>query len=524
MLPVLRELGRSLCGEILTLRQQHHVSNRHFDLSTPPVHSNSTRLDTLCDKRCIPAILSYVVAFSPHVTVLELSQITIAAEFELQLLARALSGVSTLRSLTVEMKALRMSPEFVASTIIYSCPPLVEYLSLDCDPFNITRYALRKLPGSEDCALWDAVTTLLGTFPERKEALGRLKDWRLSVQGKPIDADAFVSFLRFLPELTSMEIPTIAYQSPPICPECTKAARQIVDLCPKLRHLRKCRGLGPSETMAFTIAEAMPENTLESFYSRQFGNYDDRYIPDLGLQRHSGSLKSIVFEELSKIDMDTHKNLLFEFPALEVFKIDEGGYSELKGITMEDLSSQPWSSTKFRDLKLVVTLGSHLLNGSTLFSEIDCTGPMPPWKNEPEAFFLRIGSLTDLRTLDLRVAAEWSDQNGHWSQNTYKVKTIPGMLVLEDQAAGRIGWLQLLAGLGNLEELRGSFNLDTMLHGFEFRQREADWIVTHWPRLGFIEFYTLKEGTQVDIPPAVQTLQERLPKLKVVKYYRGRLD
>ncbi|KAF9079946.1 hypothetical protein BGX29_005807, partial [Mortierella sp. GBA35] len=84
------------------------------------------------------------------------------------------------------------------------------------------------------------------------------------------------------------------------------------------------------------------------------------------------------------------------------------------------------------------------------------------------------------------------------------------MLVLEDQTAGRTGWLQLLGGLRNLEELRGSFNLDSMLPSFEFGQREADWVVTHWPKLKFIEFYTHEEGTQVDVPPSVRSMLERL--------------
>lgn len=53
------------------------------------------------------------------------------------------------------------------------------------------------------------------------------------------------------------------------------------------------------------------------------------------------------------------------------------------------------------------------------------------------------------------------------------------MLTPENRAKGRLGWLQLLGGLENLEELRGSFNSDTMLPGLKFGQNEADWIVDH---------------------------------------------
>lgn len=90
------------------------------------------------------------------------------------------------------------------------------------------------------------------------------------------------------------------------------------------------------------------------------------------------------------------------------------------------------------------------------------------------------------------------------------------MLTLEDRVSDRLGWLQLLDGLGNLEELHGSFSLDAMLPGFEFSQEEADWVVEHWPKLKFIEFYTPSERENVILPSPVQSMIQRLPGLQVV--------
>ncbi|KAF9118471.1 hypothetical protein BGW39_001158, partial [Mortierella sp. 14UC] len=79
------------------------------------------------------------------------------------------------------------------------------------------------------------------------------------------------------------------------------------------------------------------------------------------------------------------------------------------------------------------------------------------------------------------------------------------MMVLEDRVAGLRGWLESLAELNQLEELNGSFNVDAMLPGFEFGQREADWMVQHWPRLKFVEFYTVVKGAAVEYSAAVQS-------------------
>lgn len=91
----------------------------------------------------------------------------------------------------------------------------------------------------------------------------------------------------------------------------------------------------------------------------------------------------------------------------------------------------------------------------------------------------------------------------------------------EDRTAGRLGWLQLLGGLRNLEELYGSFNLDAMLEGFKFRQEEADWVVEHWLKLRYIEFYKYPRGHCITLPPLAQSMVDRLPGLIVARTLMG---
>jgi hypothetical protein len=197
---------------------------------------------------------------------------------------------------------------------------------------------------------------------------------------------------------------------------------------------------------------------------------------------------------------------------LEVFRISANWQSKFT-LPLNNLVSLTWASKKFRELKLCVQLDKYQQEPDK--DDIASSTPMPTWTIGLERLCRQLGVLTDLRILDLRVAV-WSRSNV-----TYKDKTFAGMLSLEDRTTGRFGWLQLLGGLKNLEQLHGSFNLDAMLEGFEFRQEEADWMVEHWPKLQFIEFYVHHVGKRVTLPPAVQSMVERLPGLEVARTYKG---
>ncbi|KAF9080083.1 hypothetical protein BGX23_002680 [Mortierella sp. AD031] len=190
---------------------------------------------------------------------------------------------------------------------------------------------LRAYPGTEDLALQKTVATLLGECSERKEPLRRLTDWRLALDYRPIDISVIISFLKFLTELRSMDVPAIENCSSASHTKIAEVARQIVSLCPRLRHLSKHhKHHDAAGSMAFAIAEAMAENTprVLSFQT----------IRKL-LQRQSGSLRSLILDDIFLIDTDTLKSILFKLPALEVFKISAYNLSQFK-VSLEDLISQ----------------------------------------------------------------------------------------------------------------------------------------------------------------------------------------
>ncbi|KAF8931217.1 hypothetical protein BGZ47_000188 [Haplosporangium gracile] len=182
-------------------------------------------------------------------------------------------------------------------------------------------------------------------------------------------------------------------------------------------------------------------------------------------------------------------------------------------ILLGDLFHQEWALAKFNELKLYIQLDEEQEEPDE--EELIFSDPMPRWTIGLERFYRQIGALTQLRVLDLRVAVERGNQGSDGDYITYKDKTFPGLLTLENQSKGRLGWLQLLGGLGNLEVLCRLFNLDAMLPRLEFGQREANWVVEHWPKLKFIELYTFLKDTVAVYPAPVQSMLDQLPGLRV---------
>lgn len=90
-------------------------------------------------------------------------------------------------------------------------------------------------------------------------------------------------------------------------------------------------------------------------------------------------------------------------PALEVFRISIAHRSKLE-ISLDELLSQGWTSTKLKELKLCLRLDEE--QEVPYRAEIFFSDPMPRWTIGLERLYRQIGHLTDLRILDLRVAME----------------------------------------------------------------------------------------------------------------------
>ncbi|KAF9910457.1 hypothetical protein EC991_006509 [Linnemannia zychae] len=472
-------------------------------------------LYALCSRNCFPAKFLYVASLSPRLTTLLLNPIKINTHLNLNVFSRTLSSINNLQSLAIWIHTDHLNAESILKALVYSAPSSLELFSLvleSLDDGDVEFSDAEDLDDKDD-HLSDTVSTLLGPITERKKPLGRLTDWKLTNNIGDIDADMFISLLEFLPELTSMDVPSIGFQAPVYTFD---VATRISKACPKLKKLSKQHTLTDQEgMMALALLHKMPANTVE--YLQISWLLEDVRTFGVGLEFHKESIKRIIFDKCQWIVAESLASIFFQCSVLEVFEFWICPDSPLK-IRLEDLVRRQWASNKFTDLMLCLELP---INHQEARQPTEPNISIPSWAVDLERFYRQIGILTSLRRLNLKATVPRRSMT-YLSLITHRGPTFAGMLTLEDRTVGRHGWLQLLGGLKNLEELRGSFNIGVMVAGFEFGQREADWIVDHWSKLRFIELYTYYTPFQdivVDYPPSVQSMVARLPGLKVVQPY-----
>ncbi|KAF9908357.1 hypothetical protein EC991_009909 [Linnemannia zychae] len=450
----------------------------------------------------------YVIRFSPQLTSLSLDNLTIDTQVEFLFFARILSGIATLENLRIELYSREVSAEMFLLTIIRTCPPLVESLSLVTSSGYISDSDSSSPEDSQDKApdIVEALDWLAKPIMDRRGALTRLKKLEFLDLDDFIDSTKYMSIVPFLPALEMLDIP-------PLDSGRTDVAQKIADCCPRLRELNKTDiTFDRHGSMATVLLQALPEQTIESFYFLQLQEKKQTSL-HAGLCCHTKSLRRVCFDECCVINMETVKAILFNCTQLEVFRITTDFKPHFK-IPLTNVVKQPWASTNFTELRLVLALENCLTKRSHNFDPSNIPARSITGLTK---LYRQLASLLELRILDLRVS-DYEDYNSNIPKLLdYSLFSFPGMLTLPSRGRQRKGWLQLLGGLRKLEQLTGSFNVDAMLPGLEFGQREAEWIVCHWPKLKVIEFYTTWwEKSVPEMPPAVEYLQQKLVGLKVI--------
>ncbi|KAF8946795.1 hypothetical protein BGZ47_011381 [Haplosporangium gracile] len=429
----------------------------------------------LCQNSIMPtAWLFYVIRFSPFLTSLTLIRFKIESEEQLNFLGRILSGIGTLENLVLYLCSGEPSMPFL-STIIHSCPPLIKSLTLGIESLDDF-----SSEGSEDDDdITDAPAAVSRPIEDRQAPLARLTKLEYVPFGGRVDAEQYMSILEFLPAVEMMNIPAVDNARRDV-------ALRLAECCLRLKSLKQT-GLSFDRqgVMAFQILEALPVNMIESLLITQVQERpSSRDL--LGLHYHFQSLKSIIIDVCIRINQVTVNAILFECPELEVFRITSYAHSNFEH-SLREIVKKPWASTKFKELRLVLTLNELAKLPMDYYPEEDMT---PAGVKRLARFYQQLGSLRELRILDLKVDF---DKGGMYDEDEpveYFHYSFPGMLTLEDRRRYRKGWLGQLGGLTKLEELRGSFNLESMLEDFEFEMSEVLWIGDHWPNLKVIELFS----------------------------------
>ncbi|KAF9091744.1 hypothetical protein BGX23_004893, partial [Mortierella sp. AD031] len=388
---------------------------------------------------------------SALISELQLDPFMIGYEFEVNNLAWTISGITTLQALS-----LKLVPVYYSHCVGRSAE-IVPHSTILTDTD-----ILRDQPPAR-----------------RQEPLYRLKKF---MGAKSLFELAHISvILQHCPELVSMNVPSVQLTN-----SVDHTAAAITELCPKLNSLSQLGdGDDIAEPLMMTIMDRLPQDTLESFvyfWHQMSNNRLDTY-----LGRHFNSLRRIELDECGSVRQELIPEILFNCRVLEVLALKEAKSNDLE-ITVGDLVTGPWASTKFVELALVVDIG--LIRILMNKNRIDFTEEEKAKVLFLEKFYRQIGILTALKILQLNVLVTAMALDMEEEPLAHRDFIFPGFLTLGDEDdEGRWGCLGELAGLKNLEVVRGSFNMESTLTLPEFEQGDTAWMRMNWARLHSMEFF-----------------------------------
>lgn len=447
------------------------------------------------------ARLFYVVRFSPLLTSLTLIRFKIESYEQLNFLARILSGIGTLEDLDLCLCS-GLPSLTILSTIIHCCPQLVK--SLKVRIVRLYDSPSTSEDSDEDDDIPDLPAGVSGPIEDRQTPLTRLTNLEFVPREDRVDAEQYISILEFLPALEMTDIPAVDSSQHDV-------ALHMTECCPRLKSLRQTGfSFDRQGTMMLQLLDAKEANTIESALIFQIQERpSSRNL--LGLYHHFLSLKSIIFDACTRVNQVTVNAILFECPDLEVFGITSYVHSDFKH-SLQGIVKKPWASNKFKELRLVLTLNELAKLPDDYYPEEDMT---PVGVKRLTKFYRQLGSLRELRILDLKVDFDKGNMYDEDEPVEYFHYSSPGFLTLEDRRRYREGWLGLMGGLTKLEELRGSFNMKAMLEGFEFEMSEAYWIANNWPNLKVIELFSKRRANKWKKNQMAKMLKAMHPELNI---------
>ncbi|KAF8936184.1 hypothetical protein BGZ47_009624 [Haplosporangium gracile] len=427
-------------------------------------------------------------------------------------LCRTISGLQHLK--TLQLNSLvpnELSPRALEA-IFFSCPaPLEElYIHLIMEDDDQT---LRLEPLKGD---WDYRQ---GPVVLRKEPLHWLKTLEIPSSYTGYQAPLLCSILEHCPALESFPVPSLRNT---VVTE--KVAETIGKHCPHITSLVMPRPfLDNKGVTIMAMMQAIPAQQLKTFVLFAYREYfPDRLVA--AWTRHSETLQRIELTSCRTIASTALRTALVNCRSLEVLELTEF-YSSKCCLTLEDAVMDKWACTKLRTLNIPVKLTT---NGKSPLYLTDSSKGW--WMKEDHAhwdmlgkFYAQIGSLTELRILDLRSAASIHTPSevdpDHMKEIAFEENCLPGMLVLEDLTKERLGYLSKLAGLTQLQELRGSIVWKRMPEDGRMGEREVEWLVAHLPVLSVAHFlpkgykYSEERVEANEVPEVLQALQSRRPEL-----------
>ncbi|KAF9295296.1 hypothetical protein BGZ88_002384 [Linnemannia elongata] len=190
--------------------------------------------------------------------------------------------------------------------------------------------------------------------------------------------------------------------------------------------------------------------------------------PQPAFFRHSSSLRRILFDNCGMSKGRYIGLVLAECVGLEELELCPKRVGQVSFMYLEDaVASMPWACSKLRHLSFAIARdaipgdlghrGSGQVPGCYQIPESEADLEKKTVQLALlERFYQQIGSLTELRRLNLRSTLVTSGVGAMVEVQDYRHNLFPGLMSLADDETGRQGYLGLLGGLSKLRELRGS--------------------------------------------------------------------
>ncbi|KAF9902022.1 hypothetical protein EC991_005405 [Linnemannia zychae] len=328
-------------------------------------------------------------------------------------------------------------------------------------------------------------------------------------------ARSLCSILKHCPTIEKLTLPLL---KGPV--NVQAVSETICDHCPNITDLVLVWSGGNIQDFPMRIMERMREQRLQTLKVPGFIDGSSSALSFAAFSRHSQTLQKIDFPQHQLIKSTTLQAIHISCQALEVLKAHDI-YSDDNSLLLNDAVESEWVCAKIRRLEISVKVTSrgnpYYLADSTKAS----------WTEQDhqhwgmlDKFYTQIGKLTDLEILKITSEGFYvlhDDDHLELSQDF----CFPGLLALEDEATGQIGFLSRWAGLTKLRDLDGSFLVTDEEVAERMGEREVDWFVTHLPALRHASFVLLpdsEEWSESDIPEIVHSIKRRRPEIEVLDF------
>ncbi|KAF8944563.1 hypothetical protein BGZ47_004063 [Haplosporangium gracile] len=458
-----------------------------------------------------PLVLTvcWLVGLNPGLTDLRIHGVDVPTPLSIRVLARSISRLQNLKHL--ELKGTAGSPPtfYDVAKVFFVLPPSIVSFKWKGELIHFA--PIPDLNVSHRDLDWDE-----GILVERCEPLQSLKILEL-----PLDTTGYLhAQLKYIfthcPMVEALEFPFVN----PDENDCYDMVDVIKANCPRIRRVfvgQKYKdGRGHC---VLGVTEALPRQQLETLH---FNGIQDDSPGRLGVTviRHSATLRRIVLREAIGIQSNGIQEILASCRVLEHLEISGMRHSRL-AITLADATLAPWACSNLKYLGLAVNLGDYNRPQAGLAEEQRRWAAL-------ETFYRNLGMLTNLEILDLKSVAVRINPTGNEFDLTPESRVFPRLLILDDKAINKRGYLTMLKGLKELRELRGSVRLDAMDWSLDSSatvgQAEVEWMASNWRHLRLATFLpdNHDKSPAIDAPEHLRWLQTQLPDLRLSRQFEVR--